>query len=134
MINLRSRPVLIVAVAFLTAGFALAGRGVTAADYFAFHFLSDARISPDGKEVAYVLTVVNEAKNRRESSIWIVAVDAKGEPRRMTAEGFNSNFPRWSPDGSRLAFLSNRSADGGGGGLRVRRFGFCRWAAARGKS
>ena len=102
-----------VAVAFLAAGFALAGRGVTAADYFAFHFLSDARISPDGKQVAYVLTVVNEAKNRRESSIWMVAVDGKGEPRRLTVDGFNSTFPRWSPDGARLGFLSSRSADGG---------------------
>ncbi len=106
------RSILVVLITCLSAASAFAARGVTAADYFAFHFLSDARISPNGKQVAYVLTVVNESKNRRESSIWMVAVDGRGEPHRLTAEGLNSNSPRWSPDGNRLAFLSSRSADG----------------------
>jgi hypothetical protein len=75
MTMISIRPILAVVIASLSAASAFAGRGVTAADYFAFHFLSDARISPNGKQVAYVLTVVNEAKNRRESSIWMVAVD-----------------------------------------------------------
>src|SRR5580698_2985849 len=109
------RSMLVVLIAFLSATSAYSGRRVTAEDYFAFHFLSDARISPNGKQVAYVLTVVNEAKNRRESSIWLVAVDGHSEPRRLTAEGLNSNSPRWSPDGNRLAFLSSRSADGSAG-------------------
>jgi len=110
MIPVRS--LLVVLTVFFSAGSTFAGRGVTPEDYFAFHFLSDARISPNGKQVAYVLTVVNESKNRRESSIWAVSTDGHSEPRRLTAVGLNSNFPRWSPDGSRLAFLSSRSADG----------------------
>ena len=109
---LRIRSVLVVLLGFLSSASVFAGRGVSATDYFAFRFLSDARISPDGNQVAYVLTVVNESKNRRESSIWTVAVDGHSQPRRLTAEGLNSNFPRWSPDGTRLAFLSSRSADG----------------------
>ena len=75
-----SRSILVVLIASLSTASAFAGRGVTPEDYFAFHFLSDARISPNGKQVAYVLTVVNESKNRRESSIWMVAVDGHGEP------------------------------------------------------
>ncbi|HMC61026.1 MAG TPA: S9 family peptidase, partial [Candidatus Solibacter sp.] len=39
-------------------------------------------------------------------------IDGQAAPRRLTAEGFNSTSPRWSPDGSRLAFLSTRSAAG----------------------
>jgi len=132
------RSMLVVLIAFLSATSAYSGRRVTAEDYFAFHFLSDARISPNGKQVAYVLTVVNEAKNRRESSIWLVAVDGHSEPRRLTAEGLNSNSPRWSPDGNRLAFLSSRTADGSAGAAgpdaRARRFGFFRWAAAKARS
>ena len=106
------RSVLVFLLAVVSSATVFAGRGVTAADYFAFRFLSDARISPDGHQVAYVLTAVDESKNRRESSIWVVAVDGHSQPRRLTAEGLNSNFPRWSPDGTRLAFLSSRSADG----------------------
>ena len=93
-------------------------RGITSEDYFAFQNISDAHISPDGKQVVYVLTTVDQKRNRRDNSIWLVAIDAKSAPRRLTAEGVNSNSPRWSPDGSRLAFLSTRSgqaaASGGG--------------------
>jgi dipeptidyl aminopeptidase/acylaminoacyl peptidase len=90
---------------------ALANRGITAEDYFAFQSINDARISPDGRQVAYVLTVIDQKKNRRNSSIWLVAVDGLSAPRRLTAESFNSNSPRWSPDGSRLAFLSARATE-----------------------
>src|SRR5580658_4756789 len=85
-------------------------RGITAEDYFAFESIADAHISPDGKQVAYTLTTVDKAKNRRDSSIWVVAVDGRSTPRRLTAEGVNSSSPRWSPDGSRLAFVSTRTA------------------------
>jgi dipeptidyl aminopeptidase/acylaminoacyl peptidase len=90
---------------------ALANRGITPEDYFAFQFINDARISPDGRQVAYVLTAIDQKKNRRNSSIWLLAMDGLSAPRRLTAEGFNSNSPRWSPDGSRLAFLSARTTE-----------------------
>jgi dipeptidyl aminopeptidase/acylaminoacyl peptidase len=86
-------------------------RGITPEDYFAFRFLSDAHISPDGKQAVYVQTVIDTARNRRESSIWMVAIDEQGEPRRLSSEGADSNSPRWSPDGSWLAFLSNRGGE-----------------------
>jgi dipeptidyl aminopeptidase/acylaminoacyl peptidase len=87
-----------------------ARRGIIAEDYFAFESISDAHISPDGKQAAYVLTTVDRQKNRRDSSIWMVAIDGKSAPRRLTAEGANSTSPRWSPDGSKFAFLSARAA------------------------
>ena len=89
----------------------LANRGITPEDYFAFQSINDARISPDGRQVAYVLTVIDQKKNRRNSSIWLVALDGLSAPRRLTAEGLNSNSPRWSPDGERLAFLSARTTE-----------------------
>jgi len=85
-------------------------RGVTSADYFAFETASDPHLSPDGKQVAYVLTTIDQKKNRRDNAIWIVAADGKSGPRRISAEGVNSTSPRWSPDGTRLAFLSARAA------------------------
>ena len=86
-------------------------RGVSPEDYFAFKFIADPHISPDGKSVVYVLTVIDQKKNRRDSSIWLIPVDGSAPPRRLSAEGFSSNSPRWSPDGKTLAFLSARSSD-----------------------
>ncbi len=89
-----------------------AQRGITPEDYFAFESINDARISPDGKRVAYTYTSIDQKRNRRNNSVWIVAIDGNSEPRRLTADAFSANFPRWSPTGDRLAFLSARNAVG----------------------
>src|SRR5260370_1922516 len=103
------RFITVVILALAASAATLAKRGITAEDYFAFEFINDAHISPDGKQVAYVVTTIDQKKNRRNASIWVVAIDGRLAPRRLTAEGVNSNSPRWSPDGARLAFLSGRS-------------------------
>jgi dipeptidyl aminopeptidase/acylaminoacyl peptidase len=86
-------------------------RGITPEDYFSFQFISDPHLSPDGKAAAYVLTTIDQKKNRRESSVWLVHVDGSAPPRRLSAEGFSSNSPHWSPDGKTLAMLSTRNLD-----------------------
>jgi len=90
-------------------------RGITPEDYFAFEFLSDPHISPDGKLVAYVVTKVDRAQNRRNSSIWMVATDGSHSPWQFTTSLQSTNSPRWSPDGSSLAFLSSRPNEGQAG-------------------
>src|SRR5213595_1849313 len=89
---------------------AQAPRGVTPEDYFAFEFASDPNISPDGKLVAYVVTKVDRAQKRRNSSIWVVAADGSRAPWQFTTSPQTSNSPRSSPDGKSLAFLSSRPA------------------------
>ena len=93
-----------------SVSFALAQspRGITPEDYFAFEFISDPNISPDGKLVAYVVTKIDRAQNRRNSSIWMVATDGSRGPWQFTTAPQNSNSPRWSPDGKSVAFLSSR--------------------------
>src|SRR5437588_7641900 len=86
-------------------------RGIAPEDYFAFEFASDPNISPDAKLVAYVVTKVDRAQNRRNSSIWMVASDGSRAPWQFTTSPQSSNSPRWSPDGKSLAFLSSRPAE-----------------------
>jgi dipeptidyl aminopeptidase/acylaminoacyl peptidase len=85
-----------------------ATRGITPEDYYSFEFVSDPQLSPDGKLVAFVLTKVDRTQNRRNSSIWMAAVDGSRAPWQFTTSPQNTNSPRWSPDGRSLAFLSSR--------------------------
>jgi len=75
--------IVITAVAALSQQPASA-RGITPEDYYSFEFLSDPRISPDGKLVAYVVTKVDRGQNRRNSSIWMVATNGTRAPWQFT--------------------------------------------------
>jgi Tol biopolymer transport system component len=108
-ISLRTSLSCVLVLFVVTTGlFAQQLRGITPEDYYAFEFVNDPNLSPDGKTVAYVVTKVDRAQNRRNSAIWMVAADGKRAPWQFTTSPQNSTSPRWSPDGKWLAFLSSR--------------------------
>jgi len=84
-------------------------RLITAEDLYAFHWLADPQISPDGKQVAYTYVTVNAKHDGYDTSIWLVSTTG-GATRQITA-GPRDTTPRWAPDGSRIAFVRATEKD-----------------------
>lgn len=82
-------------------------RAMTPQDITRIRLVSDPQISPNGWRVAFVVTTLSEEKDQYFSQIWVVE-SAGGEPRRFTTGQKRDTAPRWSPDGTRLAFISER--------------------------
>jgi dipeptidyl aminopeptidase/acylaminoacyl peptidase len=61
---------------------------------------SDPRLHPGGR-VVFTLTQMNLDDDRYDRDLWVLE---DGESRRFTTSGGDSH-PRWSPDGSAIAFL-----------------------------
>jgi len=83
-------------------------RLVRPSDVYKLRWADDPRISPDGGTVAFVAWGVDREANDYRASIWLVPRDGSGEPRRLTRGEKQDAAPRWSPDGTQLAFVSNR--------------------------
>jgi dipeptidyl aminopeptidase/acylaminoacyl peptidase len=69
--------------------------------------VSNPRISPDGRYVAYQVQKTNWEENAFETEIWIARADS-GDTYRLTNSKKSNSNPVWSPDSKRLAFISDR--------------------------
>jgi dipeptidyl aminopeptidase/acylaminoacyl peptidase len=103
----RGIVLLSIALAPAAAGFAQARAGLTAEQATAMRQLSGVQASPDGKWVAYVVTVPDLKQSMLDADVWLVAA-AGGDPLRLTNSPKRDDQPQWSPDGRWIAFVSER--------------------------
>ena len=92
---------------------------LTVNHYLDWEQVGDPQISPDGAQIMYTRRWVNQVEDKWESALWIMNAD--GSKNRFLVKGSGA---RWSPDGSRIAYL----ADGEPKGSQI----FVRWMDAEG--
>lgn len=83
---------------------------LTIADYFNWEDVSNPSLSPDGRQVLYTRTWIDQLNDRRESAVWLMNAD--GTKNRFLVKGSDA---RWSPDGTRISFV----APGEPGGAQI---------------
>lgn len=70
--------------------------------------LGDFDVSRDGKWVVYVVGKADLAENKVTSALWLMPADGSAPARALTAGTKKDREPRFSPDGRRVAFVSDR--------------------------
>lgn len=85
-------------------------RPMEIADLFRFVRVADPQLSPDGTLVVWQATTVIPEANGSATALWIAPADGSTAPRPLTvvAGTTKDSRPRWSPDGSRILFQSDR--------------------------
>src|SRR5689334_18367322 len=70
------------------------------------------QLSPDGSQVAYTLRPLSKKEEHATSAIWLAATDGSRPARKFTRGDVLDSQPQWSPDGTQIAFLSDRAKRG----------------------
>src|SRR5882724_5451538 len=91
-----------------TASTALSRVAPTADQILSLKRAGTPEISPDGRWVAYTVRETSWDDNAYDTQIWI-ADSTTGTTRQLTQGKKSSQSPSWSPDGARLAFISDRT-------------------------
>ena len=80
----------------------------TVQDYLAMSSLASPRMSPDGTLIVYGLGEKEKWNSRANHNLWLIATDGTKRFQLTNSDKMDWD-PLWSPDGSKVAFLSDRS-------------------------
>src|SRR5438132_10022354 len=82
-------------------------RPVVLEDLLRIQLAGETEISPDGRRIVFSVKRIDAEKTRYFTRLWMADSEA-GQSRPFTADGHSDSCPRWSPDGTQIAYVSNR--------------------------
>jgi dipeptidyl aminopeptidase/acylaminoacyl peptidase len=110
---MRAKYVIATIVCFvLTSALVAQKRNITEKDIFSFVWIGDTQLSPDGSRAVFVQTTVNAKRDGYDTALYLLdTTQPLAAPRRLT-NGPHDGQPRWSPDGTQIAFTRAVEKDG----------------------
>jgi dipeptidyl aminopeptidase/acylaminoacyl peptidase len=110
---IRTRNVIAVVVCLLlTSGLIAQKRNITEKDLFSFVWIGDTQLSPDGSHAVFVQTTVNAKREGYDTALYLLDTAQPMTPPRRLTNGPHDGQPRWSSDGTRIAFTRAVEKDG----------------------
>jgi dipeptidyl aminopeptidase/acylaminoacyl peptidase len=100
----------VLSATLISVGAQAATRVLEQKDLFRMQWAEDPQIRRDGAQIAYARAANDIMADRQSQSLWLIDTASGAQTPLASGPGFYSS-PRWSPDGSRIAYLSN-GADG----------------------
>ena len=91
-------------LAFAAGAYAKENR-FTVEDLLKVRRVSDPQVSPDGRQIAFVIGEVKLDDNRVVNQIYLVPVGG-GAAKQLTSGSSSASSPRWSSDGKKIAFTT----------------------------
>ncbi len=82
-------------------------RKLDTATFMDMESVGSPSISPDGRQIVFSRTWTDQMKDQDRSNLWIIDRDG-ARLRELTHGNWRDSSPAWSPDGKRIAFLSDR--------------------------
>ncbi len=80
-------------------------------DVFDLQWVDNPQISPNGDQVVYQRRGMDIMTDRRTSSLWLINTDGSAH-QKLTSFNGNESRAAWSPDGSRIAFVTSDETHG----------------------
>lgn len=96
----------------------LSGRALTIEELVKMKILSHPRLSPDAKQVVFQVRIADMEESRYQQDIYLLDL-ASRDTRPLAFSPADEESPEWSPDGSEIAFLSDRSFENSDSGESI---------------